>query len=427
MFIDVPYTVTTEIVSHGQLAVSLGKGGIEKLDVKLEYELGGTPWSADASALGYAERQQPLDREPSDLPGREASGDYELATAFLPELKKQFGFPYSFIPRAQLTALIWASYFIGMEMPGRQALFLSCSMDFAGAGDADHHRLHYRGKVTSFDAETSTLTIAADLSSAAGPVATVQLEAARRPPPVEYPLASLAEKVGRSRALENKLALITGSSRGLGSLLAVGCALHGADVIVNYREGREEADRVAAQIASSGRTATVVQGDIQERETWLRIIEVLTTAGRGLDLLVHNAFPPLVPAAFAELSEGELERFLGVVRATAMGTQILLPAIAKNNGAIINISSEATQNPPREYSHYVIAKSAIEGLVLSLSKEYGAVRFVTVRPPRLLTDMTNGLVGAFQGRSPEGIVGAILRAMAAPVDGKNHVVIDRFD
>jgi NAD(P)-dependent dehydrogenase (short-subunit alcohol dehydrogenase family) len=75
----------------------------------------------------------------------------------------------------------------------------------------------------------------------------------------------------------------------------------------------------------------------------------------------------------------------------------------------------------------VVAKSAIEALVVCLSKEYAAVRFVTVRPPRLRTDMTNGLVGAFQGRSPEGIVPAILRAIADPADRRNYVVVDRFD
>jgi NAD(P)-dependent dehydrogenase (short-subunit alcohol dehydrogenase family) len=427
LFIDVPYTATIEIESHGHLAISLDRAGVEKLDVQLDYEAGGTPWSADPSSLGYAERREPLDHKASVVPGTPFAGEYELATAFLIELKKQWGFQYSFIPRPQLTALIWASYFIGMEMPGRQALFLSCSMDFAKVDDVDDHRVHYRGKVSSYDAHTSSLTIAADLSNAAGTVATVQLEAAQRPPPVEYQLTALEERVGRSRALENKLALITGSSRGLGSLLAVGCALHGADVILNCREGREEADLVAVQVASFGRKATVIQGDIQERETWLRMVEVFASVGRGLDLFVNNAFPPLVPMAFAELSDGELERFLRVVRATATGMQILLPAIAKNNGAIINISSEATQNPPRELSHYVVAKSAIEGLVLCLSKEYGAVKFVTVRPPRLRTDMTNGLVRAFQGRSPEGIVAAILRAMAEPADGKNYVVVDRFD
>ncbi len=427
LFVDIPYTVTTEVVSHGQLAISLSKGGVEKLDLKLEYEVGAAPWPADPSSLGYAERKDPIDLAPSDLPGREFAGQYELATAFLADFKKQFGFQFAFIPPLQLTALIWTSYFVGMEMPGRQALYLSCAMEFAKADDFDDRRLHYKGQVTSYDAETSSLSVAAELSSGRGPVATVQLEAAQRPPPVEYRLATLEEKVGRSRALENKLALVTGSSRGLGSLMALGCALHGADVVLNCRQGRDEADRIAAQIASIGRKATVVSGDVQERETWLRMVEVFASREQGLDFFVNNAFPPLVPMAFAELSDEALDRFLRVVRGTAMGMQVLMPFVVKSRGVIINVSSEATQNPPREFSHYVIAKSAIEGLVHCLSKEYSAVRFVTVRPPRLLTDMTNGLVGAFQGRSPEGVVATILRAMAQPSEGTNHAVVNNFD
>jgi NAD(P)-dependent dehydrogenase (short-subunit alcohol dehydrogenase family) len=427
IFTDVAYTAAIDVLSHGQLAVSLGKGGVEKLELKLEYELGGTPWSADASSLGYAERSEPLDRQASDLPGCAFAGDYELATKFLADLKKEFKFQYAFIPRSQLTALIWASYFIGMEMPGRQALFLSCSMDFAKVDDSDSKRIHYQGNVTSYDPETSTLRVAAALSDAAGAVATVELQAARRPPPVAHSLAMLEQRVGRSRALENKLVLVTGSSRGLGSLLAVGAALHGADVILNCREGRDEADGIAARIESSGRKATVVQGDVQDPATWAAMTEAVASTGRGLDVFVNNAFPPLVPMAFAELSEGDLERFFRLVRATAMGMQGLLPWVVKAGGAVINVSSEATQNPPREFAHYVMAKSAIEGLVLCLSKEYGGVKFVTVRPPRLLTDMTNGLVGAFQGRSPEGIVAGILAAMERPADGQNYVVVDRFD
>jgi NAD(P)-dependent dehydrogenase (short-subunit alcohol dehydrogenase family) len=427
LFIDVPYTATIEMVSHGQLTASLGTGGITKLDVKLDYELGGMPWSADSSFLGFAERHEPLDDRTSDLLGRDFAGEYELASAPLLELRKQFEFHYAFIPRSQLTALLWASYFIGMEIPGRQALFLSCSMDFSQLDDSDHRRLRYRGKVTSRDAETSTLAVAASLTSVAGPVATVRLEAAQRPPPVEYAPTALEEQVGRSKALENKLALITGASRGLGSLLAIGCALHGADVILNCREGREEAERIGAQITAIGRKATVVQGDIREQATWLRVLEVVACEGRGLDLFVNNAFPPLVPMAFAELFDGELDRFLAVIRATATGMRALLPALVKTGGTVINISSEATQSPPRDLAHYVVAKSAIEALVVCLSKEYAAVRFVTVRPPRLRTDMTNGLVGAFQGRSPEGIVPAILRAIADPADRRNYVVVDRFD
>jgi NAD(P)-dependent dehydrogenase (short-subunit alcohol dehydrogenase family) len=425
LFIDVPYAVRIDIPSHGQLAISVSRGGVEKLSLEVDYEVGGEPWTADGTSVGYAERSAPMALEPSELQGREFAGEYELATAFLGEFKKQFGFQYAFIPALQLTALVWTSYLVGMEVPGKQALFLACSMDFAPPTGLDQRRLRYAGRVTRHSAETSTLTIAADISSPAGPVATVHMEAAQRPPAVERLLAALEECVGRSNALEGKLALVSGSSRGLGSLLALGFALHGADVILNCRDGREEVDRVAGQVASIGRRATIVQGDLQEHGTWVGMLEAI--GARGLDIFVNNAFPPVVPMTFAELSDDVVERFLRIVRATTMGMQLLMPAVAKNGGVMVNISSEYTQTPPREFAHYVLAKSAMEGLFLCLAKEYGAVRFVTVRPPRMLTDMTNGLVGAFQGRSPEGVVAAVVRAVAQPAEGANYSVVDNFD
>ena len=82
----------------------------------------------------------------------------------------------------------------------------------------------------SYDADTSMLGMSAQLTSPASgrAFASAKIDAARRPPPIEYSLEQLEAAVGRSDALAGKLALVTGSSRGLGSQIALGCCLHGA-------------------------------------------------------------------------------------------------------------------------------------------------------------------------------------------------------
>src|SRR5262249_23619602 len=143
------------------------------------------------------------------------------------------GLRFPLIHPLQLSALLWSSYFVGMEAPGRQALFHSVAIDFQPSLPAQlQHR--YAVRVQSFDAATSMLQLGAVLTTTNGArFAEATIHAAHRPPPTAVALAELRDHVGTSSALSGKLVAITGSSRGLGASLALGAALHGADIVLH--------------------------------------------------------------------------------------------------------------------------------------------------------------------------------------------------
>src|SRR3990167_9396973 len=109
-----------------------------------------------------------------------------------------------------------------------------------------------------------------------------------------------------------KVALITGSSRGLGRGLALRFAAAGADVVVNYRRNRELAEGVAAEIGAMGRRALPVQADIENPDDIRRMFARVQEVFGGLDLLVASAaasaFKPVV-----ELKAHNVDRTLGMI------------------------------------------------------------------------------------------------------------------
>ena len=89
--------------------------------------------------------------------------------------------------------------------------------------------------------------------------------------------------------LENKVAIITGASNGIGREIALGFAREGANVAVGYAGGKERAEAVAAQIREMGRQATVFQMDIAKPEDAQRVVDETMAAFGRIDILVNNA------------------------------------------------------------------------------------------------------------------------------------------
>lgn len=426
LFIDTAYQVLTKLEQHGQMEVSLARAEGTKLVVRVEYEPAGCPpWTprSQASACDSIKRE-PDEFDPAVSP-RSFSGNYAISSAHIEELKDAIGLRHTCIHPLQLSALCWSSYLVGMEFPGKQALFSSLSVEFVDRPDEVAPDFRYDGNVDFYDAGASMLRMSAQLSSpgSGGVFATAKIDAARRPPPVEYSLEQLEAAVGRSDALAGKLALVTGSSRGLGSQIALGCCLHGADVIVHCRDRIQDAEKVAAMAESLGRRCTICRGDLHSRETWAALLEEVRSRGETLDIFVNNAFQPVIPLAFGEITEDVVEdRICAPVRSLVEGFRLLLP-VMDQGACVVNISSAWTQGPPKGFSYYVTAKAATEGLVLALAAEYPKIRFITARPPKLLTDMTNDIIPGMQGKSPEGVVAAILRSVEDRSGAGNHAIV----
>lgn len=197
----------------------------------------------------------------------------------------------------------------------------------------------------------------------------------------------------------NKIALVTGSSRGLGRNAALNIARHGSDVIVTYRSGETEALAVVNEILSMGRKAVALHLDVGQVDTFksfsakLRGVLKEEWNRNTFDHLVDNAGHGEM-ASFAETTVEQFDRLFNVhVKGVFFLTQALLPLLA-DGGRIVNYSSGLTRVSFPGFSAYSAAKGAVEILTIYMAKELGSrgISVNTVAPGAIETDFLGGAV-----------------------------------
>ncbi|HTT44879.1 MAG TPA: SDR family oxidoreductase [Thermoplasmata archaeon] len=188
----------------------------------------------------------------------------------------------------------------------------------------------------------------------------------------------------------DRVALVTGASRGLGAVLAQFLARQGYSVIVNARN-REALSTATAEIAESGGFVFPVPGDVSDPETQDALAKAVSRWGH-LELLINNA-SELGPSPLPELSAlapADLERILRVnVLAPLTLTQRLLPALRKGRGRIVNISSDAAVGGYPGWGGYGASKAALDLLSLTMAHELtgSPISVVSVDPGDMRTEM----------------------------------------
>lgn len=196
-----------------------------------------------------------------------------------------------------------------------------------------------------------------------------------------------------------KIALITGSSRGLGRNMALALARNGNDVIVTYRSSAIEAEQVVAAIAEMGSTAVALQLDVSDIQSFDAFVERVRTAlhdtwqAERFDFLVNNAGIG-VHAPFAETTEQQFDLLVNVhIKGVFFLTQKLLPLL-NDGGRIINISSGLARFALPGYAAYAAMKGAVEVLTRYMAKELGARQIAVnvVAPGAIETDFGGGAV-----------------------------------
>jgi len=197
----------------------------------------------------------------------------------------------------------------------------------------------------------------------------------------------------------NQIAIITGSSRGLGKSMALHLADRGVDVVVTYQSKEKEAHDVVAEIQKKGRKAVAIQLDVGDSRSFGAFAERLKeelerTWNKGtFDFLVNNAGTGL-HASFAETTEEQFDRLVDVhLKATFFLTQRLLPLIA-DGGRIVNISSGLARFTFPGAAAYAAMKGGIEVLTRYMAKELGVrgIAVNTIAPGAIETDFNGGLV-----------------------------------
>jgi NAD(P)-dependent dehydrogenase (short-subunit alcohol dehydrogenase family) len=199
--------------------------------------------------------------------------------------------------------------------------------------------------------------------------------------------------------VQNKIALITGGSRGLGRSGALALARRGAGVIVTYRTQKAEAEAVVAEVEKLGGKAVALALDVGQSDTFAAFTEEVKQALRGkwardnFDFLVNNAGVGL-HASFAQTTEAQFMELMNVhFKGPFFLTQALLPLLA-DGGKILNISTGLTRFSFPGYSAYASMKGALEVLTHYLAKELGSrgISANTLAPGAIETDFGGGAV-----------------------------------
>ncbi|GAA0548040.1 SDR family NAD(P)-dependent oxidoreductase [Chitinophaga japonensis] len=198
--------------------------------------------------------------------------------------------------------------------------------------------------------------------------------------------------------LKNKVAVVTGASKGIGAAIARHFAAAGAKVVVNYASGKEDAEKVVKAITDSGGTAIPVQGDVSKAAGITGLFEETKNAFGGLDILVNNAgiyeYQPI-----EQVSEEAFHRQFNVnVLGSLLAIQASLKLFGEKGGNIINISSEAGKMPLPTGSVYSATKAALDTITIALSKEFSGrnIRINSILPGVVETEGSRsaGFIGS---------------------------------
>jgi 3-oxoacyl-[acyl-carrier protein] reductase len=198
--------------------------------------------------------------------------------------------------------------------------------------------------------------------------------------------------------LNNKVAVVTGASKGIGAGIAKGLAAEGAAVVVNYSSSKDGADRVVAEIVGKGGRAVAVQGDVSKLPDVQRLFAETKKAFGRLDVLVNNAGVYQF-AALGEITEEQFHRqFNTNVLGLILATQEAAKLFGSDGGSIINIGSTASSLTPPTTAVYTASKGAVDAVTHVLAKELGPrkIRVNSINPGMVETEGTHamGVIGS---------------------------------
>jgi 3-oxoacyl-[acyl-carrier protein] reductase len=201
--------------------------------------------------------------------------------------------------------------------------------------------------------------------------------------------------------LTDRVALITGASRGIGAATARMFAEQGADVAINYHSSREAAEAVAAGVRSLGRRAEVYQADIRSFDDCRRMRDaVLTDFGR-VDILVNNAGIGYETHGTPLVVEIEPDHLMDYIAYNTLGCLYMCKLIVPQmrslpRGDVVMVSSFSAQALRARMGSYSISKAGMEAIAFTLAKEERehGIHVNIVAPGLVDTDMGDGFLGS---------------------------------
>lgn len=210
--------------------------------------------------------------------------------------------------------------------------------------------------------------------------------------------------------LSGKVAIVTGSSKGIGAGIALRLAADGAQVVVNYARSVQDADAVVRKIIAAGGQAVAVKADLSQAAEIAPLIDAALQSFGRLDILVNNAGIYQGDTLDTITADSFDRHFQLNVRGLLLATQAaarVMPA----GGVIVNISSGLAHSPYPMVHVYCASKGAVDTLTRSLALELGPrkIRVVGVAPGFVKTEgnaeSAKGMDDFFIGKTPLGRVG----------------------
>jgi 3-oxoacyl-[acyl-carrier protein] reductase len=208
--------------------------------------------------------------------------------------------------------------------------------------------------------------------------------------------------------IKDRIALVTGSSRGIGRAIAIGLAGAGTQVAIHYRTRPDEARFAEEQIAALGRRCVVIRADVFHPDQIRRLVTETEQRLGPIDILVNNAGIAR-PQPVEEITERDWDEVIDVnLKSCFLATQAVLPGMRKRKwGRVINLSSVAAQVGGVVGPHYAASKAGMLGLThfyaQLLAKE--GITVNSIAPALVETDMVKSNPNARADRIPVGRFG----------------------
>lgn len=403
MFVDVPYSVEIEWEEGPQVAVALTDGRSAVMRAVFGR---GEGVIGEAEVYEAVPRSRPASWQPLQLAAAEVDGSYGPAPTPIAELRRRFGLVGKGFDGRLLHGVLFASYLVGMELPGEGSVLSSLRVSLPEGSERPAGSLRYRGSIVELDPELGSAVVAATLEQGGTPVARLSCGAELQARPPAFDPGRLEELLPASDRLAGRTAVVIGAGGAVGAALANGLVSQGCEVHGVVRgQGRNA--------GLDTRVRTLV-GDCTSAAACRRLRESLEAGREGLDLLVCAAAPPIRPLDFHEATG---ERFLRFVEASlgllATPLAAFLPALSRRRGCCLYPSTTALATMPSGWDHYLAAKGAGEVLMATVARTWPEVELLVARLPMVSSSRLGAWGKERESVPPEEVSSWLVERMMA--------------
>ena len=274
----------------------------------------------------------------------------------------------------RVAALLGLSRLVGMECPGLHSMFSGFAIEFPVTetpSSWQYHvaKVHERFRLLKIDVQ--------------GLGVRGSVEAFARQPPIGQKSIAELSSVVEPKEFAGQRALIVGGSRGLGELTAKLIAAGGGHPVITYAVGKDDAERVGAEIKQWGGECDILKYDAR-----LAPLEQLAQLNGPVSHLYYYATCPIFGLRTKEFDAGILEEFLQFYVRGFYDLCAALKELSPQGISVFYPSTVAVEERPRNMTEYSMAKAAAEILCEDLNRSWPTIQITSVRLPRLLTDQT---------------------------------------